>query len=577
MANRTTNGFQELRQARRKNLHVLAFIFVFSIFVNILMLTGPLFMLQVYDRVLGSRSEETLVALFALVALLFLLMGVLDFARSRLLVRFGARFQETMASRVFDAELRRAVNPKVRSRTAEGLRDLETIQALSMSPALAALFDAPWAPAFICAIFIFHPVLGWVALAGGGVLIVFALLNSIFTRRKTLQAQSASARSQSFAEETRQAVEIVRSQGFGNVVKHRWLGLRYVALEDGLRASDWTGFFTTFSKAFRLFLQSAMLAVGAWLVLQGELTAGAMIAGSILLGRALAPVEQTVGSWALFQKAYAGWKNLGKILSASPEETQPMALPKPEARLTVKNVSLLAEESRAPILRTITFDVQPGEAVGIIGKSGSGKSTLAKTVLGLVQPTTGEVRLGGATLEQFGSDAIGAHIGYLPQELTLFDGTIAENIARLSLDPDEAQVVAAAKAANAHDIVLALPEGYQTVIRRGDSQLSGGQKQRIALARALYADPVLLVLDEPNSALDAEGSAALNRAIRDFKSKGSSVLIMTHRPTAIAECGKLAIVDGGALRAFGPRDEVLKSQVRNVGAVQTTLTQEVTK
>lgn len=574
MANEFINGFRELKNARRENLHLFGIVFVFSVFVNILMLTGPLFMLQVYDRVLGSRSEETLVALFALVALLFFLMGVLDYARSRLMVRIGARFQKAISLRVFNAELLKAKHPKLRGQAAEGLRDIETMQALTNSPATMAIFDVPWAPVFIFAIFIFHPILGWLALGGGATLIVFAILNNVLTRRRTIEMQSTSIKAQSFAEESRQAVEIVSSQGLVSVVQNRWLQMKYHSLEKGVRASDWTGFFTTFSKAFRIFLQSAMLAVGAWLVLQGELTAGAMIAGSILLGRALAPIEQTIGQWALFQKSIAGWNALGILLSKHPEEETPMQLPRPEARLTVNAVNLLAEETRSPILSGISFELNPGEALGIIGKSGSGKSTLAKTVLGLIAPTTGEIRLGGATLAQYGPEAIGSHIGYLPQELTLFDGTIAENIARMSQEPNEEQVVKSAIAANAHELILALPEGYQTVIRRGDGQLSGGQKQRIALARALYTDPVLLVLDEPNSALDAEGSDALNRAIRDFKSTGRSVLIMTHRPTAITECDTLAIVDKGAIRSFGPRDEVLRSGVRNATAVQSTLVKE---
>ncbi len=577
MAATLINGFKELKSAHKEDLNLLGIVFVFSVFANILMLTGPLFMLQVYDRVLGSRSEETLVALFALVSLLFLLMGVLDYARARLMVRIGARFQKAVALRVFNAELLKAKHPKLRAQAAEGLRDLETLQALTNSPAAMAIFDVPWAPVFIFAIFIFHPILGWVALAGGAILIVFALLNNFLTRRRTLEMQSASMQAKSFAEEARQAVEIVSSQGLAPVVQDRWLTLKYLSLEKGVRASDWTGFFSTFSKAFRIFLQSAMLAVGAWLVLQSELTAGAMIAGSILLGRALAPIEQTIGQWTLFQKSIAGWKSLGFLLSTNPMEDTPMQLPRPEAQLSIKNLNLLAEETRSPILSGISLELKPGEALGVIGKSGSGKSTLAKTVLGLVRPTTGEIRLGGATLAQYGTNAIGAHIGYLPQDLTLFDGTIAENIARMSREPNEEQVVKSAVAANAHELILALPEGYKTVIRRGDNQLSGGQKQRIALARALYADPVLLVLDEPNSALDAEGSAALNQAIRDFKSTGKSVLIMTHRPTAIAECDTLAILDKGAIRSFGPRDEVLRSRVKNANAVQTTLVQKAAK
>ena len=569
--NKAKYGLPELRQARRNGAGLLLAVFLFSVFVNILMLTGPLFMLQVYDRVLASRSEETLVALFLLVALLYGLMGFLDYARGRVLARFGARFQTSLDDRVFAAEMKRSIAPKFRASPVSGLRDLETMQAVFTSPAMLALFDVPWTPLFMAAIFIFHPILGWMAIGGGAALIVITLLNSWLTRRKSSEAQMASQGAQAFAEQSRLASEIVRSQGMNSMMAGRWHIMRDRALDQTIRASDWTGLFAAMTKTFRLFLQSAMLAVGAWLVLKGELTAGAMIAGSIWLGRALAPIEQSIGQWHLVQRSMRGWKLLGELLQSPPPESEAMKLPKPAAHVVLKGLSVMLPDAKQLTLSNINFQVAPGQVLGIIGKSGSGKSTLAKTMLALVRPSTGEIRLGGATLDQYDPDDLGSFIGYLPQQVTLFNGTVAENIARMSMMPDEAKVIEAAQKANAHEMILTLPDGYKTVVQGQDSQLSGGQRQRIALARAFYNDPVLLVLDEPNSALDGEGSEALNRAVRDFKRADRAVVIMTHRPAAIAECDRLLVLEQGRVKADGPRDEVMQAMLRNAESVKQTI------
>lgn len=572
MAIETPTGLPELRAARAEGTGLLGSVFLFSIFVNILMLTGPLFMLQVYDRVLGSRSEETLVALFILVAALYGLMGCLDYARGRVLARFGARFQSSLDDRVFDAVLQRALLPKERGAPANGLRDLEMVQTLFTSPVMLALFDVPWTPFFIAAIFIFHPVLGWLAVFGGALLIVITLLNALLTRRKTLEAQMASGQANAFAEQVRRSAEVVRSQGMGAAVSIRWHLMRDKALSDTIKSSDWTGLFSAMTKTFRLFLQSAMLGVGAYLVLQGEMTAGAMIAGSILLGRALAPIEQSIGQWPMVQRARAAWAALAELLITTPPEAQTHALPTPAPNVMFSGVSVMSQGAKAPTLSAVSFYLSEGEILGVIGKSGSGKSTLAKSILGLTRVVAGEVRFGGATLDQYGPDALGAYIGYLPQNVVLFNGTIAENIARMGTTPDDTKIVDAAKRANAHEMILSLPDGYKTVVMSEDSQLSGGQKQRIALARAFYGDPVLLVLDEPNSALDHEGSIALNIAVREFKASNRTVIILTHRPSAITECDRLLVIEDGRIKADGPRDDVLKSTVSNVRDIQRTLT-----
>ncbi|WP_424830657.1 type I secretion system permease/ATPase [Ruegeria sp.] len=562
---------QELLNVGREGTSFLAIAFLFSVFVNLLMLTGPLFMLQVYDRVLGSRSVETLTALFLLVGLLYALMAMLDYARGRIVARFGARFQSKLDERVFEATMRRSLFPQIRSAPATALRDLESIRTLFASPVFLALMDIPWTPIFLAAIFLFHPLLGWLAVAGGVLLVAIAVINQAMTHRKVAEAQGAAAKASSFAEHARHAAEVVRSQGMQRDVTNRWLKQRSQALTQSIAANDWTGSFTSLTKSLRLFLQSAMLALGAWLVLRNEMTPGAMIAGSILLGRALAPVEMSVGQWALIERARTGWLSLTKFLDTTPPEAPRTKLPVPSGRLVAKGLTVIPPGIKTPTLRNASLHLEPGKALGVIGKSGSGKTTLAKALLGLWSPAAGEIRLGGATLDQYDSDDLGNHIGYLPQQVTLFNGTVAENIARMSETPDSAAVVAAAKKANAHDMILELEKGYDTFLEGNDSQLSGGQKQRIALARALYGDPVLLILDEPNSALDAEGTEALNAAVRGLKAAGKAAIIMTHRPQAISECDDLVVVEKGQIVKAGPRDEVLGSMVQNANVIKRHL------
>jgi ATP-binding cassette subfamily C protein len=342
---------------------------------------------------------------------------------------------------------------------------------------------------------------------------------------------------------------------------------RSEALAQSIAASDRSGTFSTFSKTFRLFLQSAMLALGALLVLKGELTPGAMIASSIMMGRALAPIEQAIGGWALVQRAAEGRRRLAALLSAVPPQEPRTALPKPRAILEANQLTVVPPGQSTASLRMVSFRLEPGTALGVIGPSGAGKSTLARALTGVWRPAGGWVRLDGATLDQYDPDELGRHVGYLPQRVTLFDGTIAENIARLSTAPDDAAIVSAAQKAAAHQMILDLPDGYNTRVSQAGGRLSGGQIQRIGLARALYGDPVILVLDEPNSNLDNDGSMALNGAIREMKADGRSVLIMAHRPAAIQECDQLMILDGGMRRAYGPRDEILKSMVKNASEI----------
>lgn len=546
---------------------------IFSFFVNLLMLTGPLFMLQVYDRVLGSRSEETLVALLVLVAGLFALMGVLDFARGRVAARIGAAFQTHLDARVFAATLSRTTTPTGRTASATALRNLESVQKLLASPATFSLIDIPWAPIFILAIFTFHPMLGWLALGGGVLLVALALLNQLMSFRPVANATTRTLASDALADTLRGQGEVVRGLGMEGAALSRWQKLRDAALEAQVRSSDLTGAFSILSKTFRFFLQSAMLALGAYLVLQNEVTAGVMIAASIMLGRALAPVEQTIAQWPMILRARNGWRGLATFLARVPDATPRTALPRPKAMLKLEKLSAIPPAGTTATLRMISFSLAPGQALGVIGPSASGKSTLARVLAGIWPPAGGTVRLDGAALDQYGPD-LGHHIGYLPQDVVLFEATVAENIARLSGNPDAKAVVLAAKKAGAHDMILDLPDGYDTMITGDAGRLSGGQKQRIGLARAMFGAPVLLILDEPNASLDAPGSEALNLAIRAFKAEGGAVIIMAHRPSGIMECDLLMVLQDGLNRAFGPRDEILRAQVQNHAEVGTTLQQE---
>lgn len=552
------------RLALGQDGHLLGAVFLFSMFTNALMLTGPLYMLQVYDRVLGSRSEETLLALSLLVAFLFLMMGVLDYVRGRVAARIGARLQERLDERVFRATLTRAGRT---GRHQTGLMDLESIQRLLSSPVFLALFDLPWTPLFLLAIFVFHPLLGWLAMVGGGLLVVITLLNQARSSGPLVEAGSASMLADRVAGRLQSDSELVRSLGMQGRALARWKILRDQALAQGMVASDRVGGFSTLTKTLRLFLQSAMLGLGAYLVLQQQLTAGAMIAGSILLGRALAPIEMAIGQWQVIARANQGRQRLRILLTEEQPDLKRLPLPRPRAMLEVNQLSVIPPGYSQPTLRGITFKVHPGQAVGIIGPSGAGKSTLARALTGVWKPAGGQIRLDGATLDQYDPDTLGQLIGYLPQTVTLFDGTLAENIARLEANPDPAKVAEAAERAAADMLIKQQSEGYDTQMADGGNRLSGGQVQRIGLARALYGDPVLLVLDEPNSNLDNDGAEALNRAIRASKAAGNAVLIMAHRPAAIRECDMLLVLENGGARMFGPRDEVLKKVLQNADNV----------
>ena len=567
---RRQDGAAELAKVRAESRSLYLSVGLFSVFVNLLMLTGPIFMLQVYDRVLGSQSEETLLALVILVVFLYAAMGLLDWIRGRVTSRIAARFQSRLDRRVFDAVLEQSAQRERGGGAAApstALRDLESVRSFIASPVLTALFDLPFTPLFIAAIFLFHVELGLLAVAGGLVLICVTVANSMTTRRPQLEAMRDSQTAERWADHIQRDAETVRSLGMRGAAFERWIDARQSALTKGISATDMTGGYTTLTKTWRLFLQSAMLGLGAWLVLRGQLTPGAMIAASILLGRALAPIELVVGQWAMAQRALRSWGTLSDLLGRTRPGVPRTALPRPESRLDVESLTVIPPGEQAATLRMVSFSLPPGKALGVIGTSGAGKSTLARALTGVWPPAGGRVRLGRAALDQYDPDVLGHLIGYLPQTVVLFEGTIAQNIARLAEQPDPQAVVAAARAAAAHEMIVELPDGYDTRLEPGGGRLSGGQIQRIGLARALYGEPVLLVLDEPNSNLDLAGSTALNEAIRKAKEDERSVIVMAHRPAAIEECDYLLILEGGMRRAFGPREEVMAEHVTNHRAI----------
>lgn len=566
-ATQSVPGGDELARFRHDNGKLLWTLALFSMVVNLLMMTGPIYMLQVYERLLASGSVETLVALSLLAAVLFCGMGLLDALRGRVAARYGARMQAALEAPVFRAALGQAA----RTGQAPGaLSDLARVQGLTGTPVFLSLFDLPWLPLFLGLIFVFHPWLGWLAVAGGVALILVSLLNRRSSTDPLADAAEQAERARLMAHAIQTEAETIRALGMAPAAFARWQLHGASALRSAMHASDLMGGYAALTRTMRLVLQSAILALAAWLVLRGELSAGAMIAASILVGRALAPIDQIVGQWTAMAEAARGWARLRALLREEPAPIPRLALPRPAALLEVSHLSIVPPGAARSVLRGVHFRLMPGQAIAVIGPSGSGKSTLARALVGVWSPSAGQIRLGGRPIDQIDPDALGAMIGYLPQQVRLFDGTVAENIARLAALPHADAVLAAARQADAHDMICALPHGYDTRLTGLGAQLSGGQVQRIGLARALYRDPVLLVLDEPNSALDNDGSEALTRAIEAMKSAGCTVVVMAHRPSAIRACDMVLVLQDGVQQAFGPRDAVLEKTLVNYREIRQT-------
>ena len=548
--------------ARRDLWHLFGATALFSLMANLLMLTGPLYMMQLYDRVLFSGSVETLVALTVLMVFLYGMMGVFDFVRGQVMGRAAMRFQLALEDRVFHAALRKAaVLPGQGGR--EGLPDLHRIQQMINSQFTISVFDLPWVPIFLLMLFAIHPMMGLLAVGGSMVLILLTLGNQLLSARVRQETSAAQWGAGHAVSQFSKDALAVRALGMSHFAARWWRAQQDRAHRGDLAQQRVDGALSVLSKVLRMILASAMLGLGAWLVMGNLMTAGGMFAGSILLSRVLAPIDTILTQWPLAQQGRQGWHRLSDLLGEVPAEPPRTALPPPKAEMDVRGITVVSPVGRRPLLKSLSFAVHPGQAVGVIGPSGAGKSTLARALVGAWPLAGGTIRLDHAALDQYGPEALGRHIGYLPQAVHLFDGSVAQNIARLDPDASEAEIVEAARAAGAHELILTLPEGYDTPMHAADSTLSGGQIQRIGLARALYGGPAILVLDEPNANLDWQGSAALNEAVKKLKAEGGAAVIMTHRSVATKECDMILLLENGQRMAFGPRDEVLGGMVRN--------------
>lgn len=533
-----------------------------SALVNVLYLTGSFFMLEVYDRVIPSRSVPTLMGLCALALMLYVIQGLLEAIRARVLVRIGMALDERLSGRVFDVTVRAPLKAGFGGEEGMPLRDLDQLRSFISGGGPPALFDLPWMPVYLSICFLFHPLIGAAAVVGMFVLVAITLLNDRATRRPTVLSAVYAQQRTVLADISRRNAEVLAALGMrGRLGLHWALVNRDYALAQQ-RASDAVGGFGALSKVFRTALQSGVLALGAWLVIHNEATGGIIIASSILVSRALAPAELAIAHWKSFAAARQSWRRLSDLFARLPEAPRPHPLPAPVRAVTVEAVTLAPPGARRTVVHDASFALSAGQGLGVIGPSASGKSTLARALVGIWTPLRGQVRLDGAALDQWSSEALGPHLGFLPQEVELFPGTVAQNIARFESGADPERVLAAAKAARVHEMILRLPEGYDTRIGENGSGLSAGQRQRIGLARALYGDPFLVVLDEPNSNLDAEGEAALTEAILGVRRRGGICVVIAHRPSALAALDRVLVLSEGRVQAFGPKDEVLKHVLR---------------
>ncbi len=545
--NLLSRGFRATRPA------FLTAIF-FSFFINILAFVGPLYMLQVYDRVLASRNYMTLLFLTLIAAFLLAIYASLEKIRSAVLVRAGLLFDSKTRSELFESVLYGSLQqPGLAHHTV--LRELDVIREFMTGSGLISFCDAPWVPIFVAACFIMHPWYGWIALSGAILIFTFAVANELLTREQLKSASKSSNLAGTFAAATFRNVEVLHAMGMWRPLRDRWLRRQNEMLSFQAVASDRAGFLLTATKFLRAFLQVAILGAGAYLSIVRESTPGAMIAASIIMGRALAPVEIIVSQWKVFLAARSAYDRITELLGIIPAMPKRMKLPNPEGQLTVQNIVVAPPGTQRPVLAGVSFALPTGSALGIIGPSAAGKSSLARAIVGVWPVHNGDIRIDGAALSHWDNEQLGRHIGYLPQDVELFSGTVAENIARFQ-DVDEGMVIAAAQMAGVHPMIQAMPEGYNTQIGDGGQSLSGGQRQRIGLARALYGMPALVILDEPNASLDADGEAALLGTLRSLKAENRTVILITHKTNILAMMDKILVLNQGTMRGFGERDEI---------------------
>jgi len=530
---------------------------VFSAILNVLYLTGSFYMLEVYDRVLASRSVPTLVGISVLALILFGFQGVLDIIRSRVLVRIAGSLDEAVSQRVYHILVKLPLKAPGQHGL-QPLRDLDQVRSFLSTVGPAALFDLPWMPLYLGICYLFHPWIGIAATVGGLVLVVVTLLTEFLTRAPAGQAAGLANTRSALAEASRRNAEVVHAMGMAGRLGALWneCNRGYQAAQQ--RAADVAGGLGGLSKVLRMVLQSGVLGIGAYLVIHGQATAGIIIASSILTSRALAPIELAISHWRGFVAARQSWRRLNDLMAKLPADMPRMALPKPAQSLTFEAVSLVPPGTSRVVVQDAAFQLKAGQGLGIVGPSASGKSSLGRAMVGVWTAARGRIRIDGAALDQWSPEALGPHIGYLPQDMELFAGSVADNIARFETVPSSEAIIAAARAAGVHELILGLPDGYETEIGEAGAALSAGQRQRVGLARALYGDPFLVVLDEPNSSLDSEGDEALTRAILGVRARGGIVVVIAHRPSALAGVDTLLAMRGGRQQAFGPKDTVLR-------------------
>src|SRR5580698_2300270 len=537
---------------------------VMSCMINLLYLTGSLFMLEVYDRVLPSRSVPTLVGLAILAGGLYCAQGVLDLIRGRILVRVGTALDESLNARVFDTVVRLPLMVGGRNEGLQPLRDLDNVRSFLASMGPSAFFDLPWLPFYLAICFAFHVMIGLTALVGAIILITLTVVTEFMSRTPARQAMGLAARRNDLAAVSRRNAEVLVAMGMSGRLNRRWSEANQKYLAGNQHASDVTGGLGAIAKVLRMTLQSAVLAVGAYLVIHQEATAGIIIAGSILSARALAPVDLAIAHWKGFVAARQSWHRLNRLLESLPVQTVPTLLQSPSSRLSVEAVSIVPPGDQKLIVQDVTFTLSAGSGLGVIGPSGSGKSSLVRSLVGVWQPFRGKVRLDGAALDQWSSDVLGRHVGYLPQDVELFAGSVAQNICRFDPEASSQAIIAAAKEAGVHQMIIKMRDGYDTQIGEQGTALSAGQAQRVALARALYGDPFLIVLDEPNSNLDTSGDEALTRAIRSARQRGAIVVVVAHRPIGIEGVDQILVLKDGRMQAFGPKETVLGQVLQRV-------------
>lgn len=575
MANRPSKAqnkkVSELREAILKSKKSFIIVGFFSLFINILMLVPPLYMLQLYDRVLASRSEDTLIMLTLIVVFMFLIMALLEIVRSRVLVKVGNKLDSLLSQRVFDSvfELAQKYPGKASSMP---LNDLTQVRQFMTGNGLFAFFDAPWIIIYIAVLFMFHPIFGYFAIFAAIVLVALTIINEYSTKQKLAEANALSRSSSAFVDSNLRNAEIVHAMGMKESIRKIWEERYFGFLNAQNDASNSAGVFSNVSKSLRMLFQSLILGIGAYLAISMELTPGMMIAGSIIMGRALAPLDLIIGSWKGFSSARTSFQKLEGLLEEFPKDKEYMQLPAPMGEVLLESAVVVPPGAQQPSLRGISMLIQKGDVVGIIGPSAAGKSSLARVILGLWPLAAGKARLDKADIYQWDKHDLGQYIGYLPQDIELFEGTISQNIARFG-EVDSQKVVDAAQRAGVHEMILRLPEGYDTKIGAGGTTLSGGQRQRVGLARAIYNNPVLVVLDEPNSNLDDVGEVGLVNAINYLKQIGSTVVIITHRPSILQVTNKLAVIKQGALELYGNTNDVLAQLSKNAQQAQAQTAQ----